>query len=348
MSRRWYTYLFAFCVALWCSCTEPDVYVDGNAETDARVLPPICFTNSYVDNAVTRNSNALSEHQISMGVWGWRIDDTSTEEEIFSNQYVSYNPDSTIWSYNPLRYWDKDSRYAFYAYAPHQSNSMANVSIDAVSKHLAMRNVTLHGHNLQAEPTYTVKKLFVNTPDIDWMVARGGQVATGKSVMEVEFTMQHILAKFNINVKADTALLSRISSLSVDSIVVGKLIAQADFVQQLNHTPLLATPEETDVVEWTNHSASTLYIRGLQSCEITEEPIYLIESLVIPQQISDDVAITLYYTYRQEDGHVEECRYRLPLNKVVDYFVSGYDHTLTLVLGVHGVVAEKGISKYED
>jgi len=340
--KHWHTYLLGCCVALLCSCTEHDVLVDGVSETETETqMLPICFTNSYIDNAVTRQTNSLCDHQPSMGVWGWRNDGT-IEEEIFTNQRVHYHADSTAWCYSPLRYWDKESRYTFMAYAPHHSHTSAEVSIAPTTKHLTIRGVTLHGHNLQAEPTETMKRLFAHTDDTDWMIARAGQTATGKSVMEVEFSMQHILAKLNINIKADSTLLGSATSLTADSIAVGALASRGDFEQQFMHTPISNT-----TAEWTAYD-TTLYVKGTNACTIKDTPIYLVETLVIPQQIDSDATITFYYTYSQSDGHTEECRYRLPMHKVIERFASGYEYTLTLILTTEGVVAEKGIRRYEE
>lgn len=347
MNRRWYTYLWSLGVVLLSSCAKSDMLIDTPAETKSRQTA-IGFTGCYVDNALTRHANALCEHLPTMGVWGWCNGMWDDNTLVFDNQAVAYNNDSTRWEYNPLKYWREECQYTFCAYAPHQGDSGAEVSVDSATHMIHIHHVTLHGHNLQDTPTDTVKELFRDTPDTDWMVARAGQAAVGEAGMDVEFMMQHVLAKLNIRIKADTTLLHKryITHLTADSIVVGTLPAQGDFNQQLTHTPILSIPEEANVEEWVAYD-STLYIRGTHACEITDTPTYLVESLVIPQHIADTPTVTLYYSYHFANGRTEECTYSMPLTDAFSRFISGHNHTLTFTLKPHRIVFEAGATDWE-
>lgn len=347
MKKYWYTYL-ALSLTLLCSCVESDVLIDIPAETTTREVP-IGFSGSYVDHALTRHSSKLSTHLSTMGVWGWRTGMRDNATLTFDDQKVTYNPDSARWEYAPLQYWREGCQYRFCAYAPHQSETDAVVSIDSATQRISISNVSLHGHNLQHIPTDSTKELFRDTPDTDWMIARAGQHAVGAAGMDVEFMMQHILAKLNVRIKADTALVNspRLAQLTADSIVVGALPAQGDFVQQLTHTPILNDPDEAAIEEWTAYD-STLYIRGTHAGAITARHTYVIEALVVPQTITARPTVTLYYTYHFANGCQEQCRYRMPLSDAFSRFAPGHSYTLTFTISPKRILFDTGVSNWEE
>lgn len=348
MRKHWKTYLWSICLALLGGCSEQDVLVDTPAMAYSRVMP-ISFVRSYVDNAATRHSNELCQHLPTMGVWGWCTDLEEPETPVFTDQLVAYNPDSVRWEYSPLQYWREGCTYNFCAYAPHQQETDAEVSINPETHMISISNVTLHGYNLQEQPTDAVQELFRNTPDTDWMVARAGQSVVGMTGVDVEFVMQHILSKLNVCIKADPAFLKKrnLTYITADSIVVGSLAAQGDFVQQLTHTPVLVDPAEAEIEEWTTRNF-TLYIKGTHACEIMDTPTYLVESLVLPQYIAPESTVTLYYSFHFANGHKEECRYRMPLGEAFTRFASGYNYTLTFTLKPCRIIFEAGTTDWEN
>ena len=304
---------------------------------------PICFVCSFVDNAVTRHVNELCEHAPSMGVWGWRSSSQETNTPVFLDQQVIHNPDSARWEYSPLQYWREGCSYSFSAYAPHQQNTGCEVGIDSDTHMLSIKNVTLHGHNLQSTPSNTLQELFRDTPDTDWMIARAGQTAVSDANMGIEFMMQHILGKLNIGIKGDEAIVKspHVASVTVDGIVVSGLPSRGDFTQQLAHTPMLNNTDEMAIEEWAVR-ASDLEIECKQPCTLATTPTYLVESLVMPHHIDDTSTVKLYYTYHFTDGVNEQCRYSLPLTKAFSRFVSGYNHTLIFTICPNRIVFEVG------
>ena len=350
MIKHWTTYLWSICLALLCGCAENDMLVDTPepVKSNSQREMPISFAGSYVDNAATRHSNQLCQHLPTMGVWGWRTGLKETNTPVFTDQLVVYNSDSARWEYSPLQYWHEGCNYTFSAYAPHQQQTDAVVSIDSVSRMISIHNVVLHGHNLQDTPTDTVLELFRGTPDTDWMVSRTGQSVVGIAGIGVEFVMQHILAKLNIRIKADSTLLRKryITQLTADSVVVGTLAAQGDFTQQLTHTPVLVDPTEAAINEWTVRD-TTLYIKGTRACNISNTPSYLVEALVLPQYISPQATVTLYYSFHFGNGHTEECRYRITLTDAFTRFAPGHNYTLTFTLSPQRIIFEAGSADWE-
>ena len=347
MKKHWTTYLLGICALLIGSCTESEVLID-TPEVAASRQVPISFAGSFVDHAATRHDHQLCTHLTTMGVWGWRNGMWDDNTLAFNDQAVCYNADSARWEYSPIQYWREGCQYTFSAYAPHQAETDATVSIDPATRMISIHHVTLHGHNLQDTPTDTVKELFRDTPDTDWMVARAGQTAVGKAGMDVEFMMQHVLAKLNIRIQADSTLLRKrfITQLTADSIIVGTLAAEGDFHQQLTHTPILTDPEEASLEEW-SVGTPTLYIKGTHACAIAASPTYLVESLVLPQHITAEATVTLYYTYHFANGHTEQCRHRIALTDAFSRFASGHNYTLTFTLRPRRITFEAGATGWE-
>ena len=348
MKRHWTTYLLGLSALLISSCTEREVLIDCPATPASREVP-ISFCGSYVDHAATRHASALSAHLKTMGVWGWRNGMWDDNTPVFTDQAVAYNADSTRWEYAPLQYWREECQYTFCAYAPHQQETECEVSIDDDTHMISIGHVTLHGHNLQDTPTDSVKELFADASDTDWMVARAGQTAVGAAGMDVEFMMQHILGKLNIRIKEceELAIRPYLSSITADSIIVGTLPSHGDFTQQLTHTPIISNPEEAAAEEWTAYDTD-LIIRGTHACEVTTTPTYLVESLVIPHHIDEACSVVLYYSYHFKDGHSEQCRYSMPLTEAFSRFVSGYNHTLTFTVCSSRIEFEAGVDDWEE
>ena len=342
--KHWYTYLLLLCTLLVCNCVENDVVT----QPDYTGTVPIRFESSHVDHAVTRHANNLSQHLSTMGVWGWCTGMNETDTPVFVNQAVAYNADSTRWEYSPVQYWREQYHYTFCAYAPHQQGTGAEVSVDTDTHMLSISHISLHGHNLQDTPTDTLVEIFAGTTDTDWMVARSGQTAVGEAGMGVEFIMQHILGKLNIRIKEceELAIRPHLARITADSIVIGTLPAQGNFCQQLTHTPILSDPADADIQEWEAYD-TTLYIRGTHACEVTMKPIYLVESLVIPQHIGPNTMLTLYYTYHFQDGHADECIYSMPLTDAFTRFVAGYNHTLTFTVCSNRIEFEAGAINWD-
>ena len=347
MKKHWYTYLLAIVGALLLgNCAKNDV-LNPEPGTDIVRAVPISFKGSYVDHATTRHSCALRDHLPTMGVWGWCTSQADSCTAVFTDQAVVYNPDSARWEYSPLKYWRLGCQYNFHAYAPHHGQTTAQVSIDTLTHMISIKDVTLHGYNLQQTPTDSVKELFRGTPDTDWMISRSGQTAIGAAGMDIEFTMQHILAKLNIRIRVCPDVLDRphLDYITADSISVSKLPAKGHFTQKLTHTPITGNPEEAAIEEWTA-LAPQLRLCCTNGCTLKSTPTYLIESLLIPHQTDEASRVVLHYTLRFTDGHTEQCRYRIPLNQAFTRFVSGYSHTLTFTICSDRITFEAGTSDW--
>lgn len=165
------------------SCSQEDIV------TGVRTTHQIGF--SALTQGTTRNYGAITNENVntvgnSMAVWGYK--ETSPSAAIFSNTPVTYDA-ANGWSYTPIRFWDAQSDYKFYAVMP------STVSVTAAPDAYA----PTQGFTIENIPT--VQQIGSGT-DIDYLVSDCKTIdkpATGKTV---EFTLHHLLSRLNVLAKA--------------------------------------------------------------------------------------------------------------------------------------------------
>ena len=343
---------------------DGDVMGEGGNTTRA-----IGFDNTFIARAASTRAAApvaLSDYTSSMGVWGWRSDDTTTDQPQFLDQLVAYDPAANKWQYNPLRYWERQSTYRFYAYAPHQSDAPAAVTIDPATGHISVAGVTLAGTNLQMPPTTSQQYVFpvaASGSDIDWMVARAGRTnVAGRLGQTVEFTMQHILSKLNVAVRIRDALAADagVTGVTVESLTIGTFHAEGDFAQVLDHTPDADVASDRATVEWaltdatpalTLHAASNVVVKG--ETNPTNTLLYILESLVLPQAVTDSQTVKLCYTLTFSDGRTERYTYMMPFSDAFGsttaaggQLLSGYSYTLRFTIAPDVITFDPSVNDW--
>lgn len=338
-------------VATLSACNN-DVLLDEEQHTEESLVA-IGFDNSFVDNAVGTRATTLklSEYAQSMGVWGWQKDENAAEEQLFKNHMVEYN--GTKWEYAPLKYWDTASTYRFYAYAPHsakQKGNSATVALDKATGMISISNVKLQGDNLQeTNAGAEQKKTFITAAnDVDWMVARTGQTATGSSHAIVEFTMQHVLSKLNARIRLSEVLTTDadIKEIRINSLTIDKLAAEGSFIQK--HTATQGVKGIED--EWTTGKA-TLTLNGAKDVAATTDWTYVLESLLIPQAMPAVSELTLVYSFVFSDGRTEYYTYRMALNEIfcnITHFISGNSYTVSITIAPDIIKFDTDVTNWTD
>ena len=322
--------------------------IAGQSEDDGSVA--IDFGNVFIDNPVsTRAVTRLSEHTTSMGVWGYQSLD-GKENRIFGDQYVFYSDSINNWTYRDKRYWDSKSTYRFYAYAPHSSSvDDAQVNITQSTGKFTINGVELTGANVLADGgSHTLKGSFRGVSDVDWMIDRAGKTGiSGYRAQRVIFNMQHILSKFNVMVKTDGTLASDASTtITVDSIIIGKFKGQADFVQLLDHSPIPDDTQDLAMTEWNlNTGGSSYSLHSAEGVIADAQGMYVIESLIIPQPTTAEQSVKVCYTMSSSGGHTERFKSVIPLD-MFDRFVSGCNYTLTLIVGPDVISFDTGFEPW--
>ena len=342
------------------SCQHDDVLVDDPfvSENDNYAIG---FDNTFIDHAFatrTGASVALSDYVTTMGVWGWRSDNTITDQAQFDDHLVTYNSETAKWQYSPLRYWEPNSTYRFYAYAPHQSEASDDVAvtIDSSTGHISIDGVVLTGTNIQNTPTTAQQYVFsAAAGDIDWMIARAGKTnLSGRLRQTVEFTMQHILSKMNAAVRINDVLAADndLTAVVVNSLTIGSFVAEGNFTQTLDHTPDATLAADRAAGEWTLTGEPALTLSSAEDAvvrQLSDDPeeeitgntyLYIMESLVLPQDVTDTQTLKLCYTLTFSDGRSERYTHVMPLADAFGpekdaggQFLSGYSYTLYFTIG---------------
>lgn len=322
----------ALCVTAW-SC-QNDVLVDAGQEGIGQTEYAIDFVSGFVDSRVQTKAAPvnLEDYNSTMGVWGWRSDESVTDEPIFLDQLVQYN--GTKWSYAPAKYWVRGSNYRFYAYSP---KADSGVSIDAESGMISIDDIVADG--------------------TDWMVARGGySIADARYGQPVEFIMQHLLfnkvvrAKVGSSIAADTD----IAKVVIESLTVGDFVSKGSFTQKLNHTPDVDNSQDRAVQEWTlDETAPSQRFTFNGSQALSTNYVTLFDALCIPQPMTEEMTLTVKYTLEYVNGRVERFIFSDNLRNIFagrsfDTFLGGNTYIISLIIGAEAITFDAGANVWTD
>ena len=219
---------------------------------------------------------------------------TSGTQTIFNAENVKSSDSGTTWTYDNLRFWDKQSYYNFFAVAPY-SPASGTYTIDGA----ANGYFTIDG-----------AKSNKSTDSDDFLVARGGKKNvdgnyTGTHA-KVEFDFHHVMAKVDFKLK---------STLSTGKVTVTRLEmtgwnnGQGKFVQNQ-----AATPTTLECTEWTIATADDgdkILVgtgAGQETVELTcANPSTDVKAvtdwyIMVPQAIAaNTLKFTIDYTYTKGD-----------------------------------------------
>ncbi|MBR6369589.1 MAG: fimbrillin family protein [Bacteroidaceae bacterium] len=337
-------------VTLTVTGCQSELLTEVREQSQSELFSAIDFGNGLIDNPVsTRAVTRLSDHTTTMGVWGWQsLDDD--EFTLFNNEYVFYSDSIDNWTYRNKRYWDSKSTYRFYAYAPHsRSVDGAEVNIDRSTGIFTINGVELTGGNALAEGgSRTLLGTLSGVTDVDWLIDRAGKTGiSGYRAQRVVFNMQHILSKFNVLVKTSGAVSSDAgTTITVDSIIIGRFKGQADFVQRLDHSPNPDNVLDQTMVEWSLYAAGSSYsIRSAEGVAVDGQGMYVIESLIIPQATTADQFLKVCYTMSTGGGRSERFTSLMPFD-MFDRFMSGCNYTLTISIGPDVITFDTGCEQW--
>ena len=293
----------------------------------------ITFSNGIIDSPLpmhTRALTLLSDHMSSMGVWGWQTTSEGVTERLFQNQSVTFSASLAKWTYSPLKYWETKSNYRFYAYAPHSGSAPGvTASIDPSTHAISITGVTLQGCNTIDSGVPLPPANFGKVDDIDWMLDRTGQSMAGTHRSEVMFNMQHILSKISVVVRRSTSLLpDSIISITLDSLKLGSFICQGDFVQNMDNASLVLAPEWAPVDTLPRYSMTSA-----KNVSIRDSAVYVLESLLIPQGISDSQYIRVWYNIGNAGGYINHMDDIVSLDNLFAGFETGKSYIITVTIG---------------
>lgn len=216
--------------ALVVSCGSDSVRNDVESEEKAIGFIPTFMEKTTRANAgemIVQSSPAVNTMEVdgnTFEVWGW-VTRTAGTTKLFDNQVVTYNDanltstPTTGWAYSPIKYWDRNASYKFYATAPdgvftlNESDATESDRKFTATLPNAKLVQVLHDEN----GTSKIKLATAASTDAgtasdatDYLVAavvncdagvtNQGNAADG----DVAFTFSHILTKLTVKVKTKT------------------------------------------------------------------------------------------------------------------------------------------------
>ena len=284
------------------------------------------------------------------------------------------------WRYKWNRYWNKQSRYGFVAYAPASANNplryfyhKANALIgDPLNKFITSTPYVLQGTNLQSPATYApkIKGFTVEAGgDLDLMVSdtvmeNGSNHSTSNGGVngKVHFQFRHILAKFNVNiVKTEAVQKSTVTmkEIRIEGLKDCGSYDESRYVSTLDTvisgwTASYSTTPSTYVIRYTGEQALSdgSYPQGVYK---KGAPIYFIESLIMPQQITAPDQVKMYITYtikENKDGAPtqEFNDQEIDLYNIAEYnheFLDGFNYTLNLTVGPDLIMLDPYVTDWD-
>lgn len=337
-------------VLILTGCAYDDSVRDLREQVVNTESQAITFSNGVIDNPVrirTRAVTLLSDHSNTMGVWGWQTTPEGDVELLFLDQEVTFNAPAGKWTYSPLKYWQTNSNYRFYAYAPHaDSSNGAEASIDSSSHAISIKGVTLQGCNIIDSGVPALKANFSQVPDIDWMVDRTGQTMAGIYRNEVVFNMQHILSKLCIKVCcSNTFIPDSLEVVTLDSIRIGNFVSQGDFTQNISIDSTGIIPLEWNVID----TLPRYDITSASNVNLTDTALFVLESLLIPQAVSDDQYIRVCYSIGGANGgYKNRMNNKFMLNNLFSRFEPGKNYIINIVIGPEPITFDGGVVDWDD
>ena len=247
------------------------------------------------------------------------------------------------WEYDTDRYWDKQAdNYQFVAFAPAHAplgyqHNLVEVNHETAS-FFSTADLTLIGQNLQEGAPATAEKNagFTGTEGTDCDVMRSAPftVTDPAAASVVTLNFSHTLAKLLVTAKANA---DAPYVITLNHIYVGSLLSTGTY----DHTAGWQTKGYATV----DYSFSTP-ATGLSASQKT----YFIESLMMPQTITDGQVLTMAYTVTS-GTYSEEFTYKATLDQLfagkatafapgnsysVNFNIAPENHIITFDAGVSG------------
>lgn len=284
-------FMLAATTMMFAACAQTDVVNEIATEETPQAIGFETFANkaTRAENSSAAYSWNLEDHHSSFKVWGGK-----EVAGVFHSVYATTSPgtvthDGTNWHATPVKYWDKAAdEYYFIAAAPSNKDWVAGVTSanDFETGYLTLSNFQLYGTNLSKK--YNSSSQLNNwkgDQDVDLLISNNTQVQRSTyntpNPDEVPLQFNHILSRLNIIVckHADVT-----ADVVVTELVVGKLKSKASFDESSKEANS-ASPGIKD--RWSGWDAD-YSIKGLTGAINTTPNAYLIQSLVIPQDISTE------------------------------------------------------------
>jgi len=245
----------------------------------------------------------------------------------------------TNWRYDEERFWDKYAYYNFIAYAPAlpdtsllvfrygQNDEVGDLGVNG--RDVIVPDYIMNGTNLhQAMPQTYLYEEFDDTTaghDIDLMISQPITNLRGTYNSTVQFDFHHIFSKLNISI-AKTIGMNE-GMVIIDSLIITGLRDKGTYVESTYNDDPQAYNNGWTLATNNNPNFELAYRRyndSSNSRELPDQlegqdptPLYFIESLLLPQNISNNAKLSLRYHITKNNGTYSEIfKYDIDFNKI--------------------------------
>ena len=324
--------MIAAAAALFAACSSNDTF--KNIETQESAITFNQAISKTTRAAIYGSTDALTLKALAdeggFVVYGYKtLDNWSTiAQDLFTvsgqGTRVQSGDNGSTWYYSPLRFWDKNGKYNFYAVAPYGPSDGATYSINIASitdsENADYSSTSPLNNKKFGFISITGAKSAKYTNSDDYLVARGGaenQLGSNhvSNNTTVDFEFHHVMAKVDFKLK---------STLTSGTIVVSglKMVgwdnATSNFVQKTANTPNQLDKEEwtlgNTVVVTTNDAIATLIPSSTNNQETSisltcgGDAMSLSDwYIMVPQSIqANSLKFYVTYSYTSTDGNYSE------------------------------------------
>lgn len=342
--------LIAATTAILASCSSESVFNQIKDETPSN---PITFSSyseksSKADVGNNANANNLEYYHNSFAVFGTKVDFDNEIQYVFGDTAkvlgttctYTGNGDGTFygtnWRYDEERFWDKYAYYDLIAYAPALPDTSLlrfrysnTYEVDTLGKRgceFEVPNYILKGTNpQQTMPQGSPYERFgvtANGDDIDLMISNIVS-RRGTDQTTVQFAFHHIFSKLNISI-AKTSSMNE-GKVIIDSLIITGLSDKGSYVDsKYSNNPLNPRSGWTLAAANANPNFELAYRRQANHpAELPDEdtdgvhPLYFIESLILPQNISNNAKLSLKYHITKDNGtYSENFKYEIAFKEI--------------------------------
>lgn len=292
-------FMLAAAAMMFAACSETDMVSEMGEMEKAQEISFESFANKTT-RAVAASSELESYHD-SFGVWAYKT--TKTDGPVMPNYKVEATGGTTkTWEYKnvtgqSIKYWDKQAKYSFYAYAPYAATGVTlNNSTGAIS---IVTGTYAANENLQARFATTLntsKFTGIGTSEssksTDWMIA---DAITGYNNYTdlVPEVFSHIMSKLIVKVQ------SSIADTKINSISVNNVHGRGSY----------------NGSAWTTDGAATSITGVGGNIASASTPYYSMEYLLIPS--TDDPTLTIEYTLSGDTYSVTQ-----PITDITEFAIN--------------------------
>lgn len=369
--------------AILASCSNESVLreVQDNAQ------PTMIGFSSYSEKATrgdVDNPLYLEYHHSTFSVYGTKKTEYDNEiayvfggtptaagaqdGEICKYQDATLDARLGDWRYKDPRFWDKYAAYHFIAYAPALDSNPIKYHYAAVNEVGTAGNwfkttipYVLRGTNVQATPTTAEKARGFNEAgkDLDLMTSTVANQAGATHDEFVNLQFRHLLAKLNIKFGMSEALYG--CTVTIKEVKIEGIKRSGNYdesVYDKEADPRVSgwsIPDTATTKDLTNTNATVLndgtYDNTTTPATFTPgAPYYIIESLVIPQNIADDqVTLTAKYSIKSGD-YTENYTYVLDLYDITSMrqIYDGHNYTINFLIDPNLIKFDANVAAWDN